>query len=231
MGARLYPQGKGGLKSRYVGGALTFYNSTGAIVYVIDPTNRRFASGANSADNAGNTLRFNSITNTGTANDFIGFQCKPAQGAATAKNVVGAEIGPRVNSGFALTGGGSLIGATIAPELKGTAAGTIGGDYRCLQLEAVTDDGGTRAITGNVSMLRFRAAFSSGTISGKFVPIRIEKPEAQTNSKNFDAVFELTSTLDGVWHDTQTSATGAGFIKVLVNGNARYITLTSGAPS
>jgi len=229
MDTRQYPVGKGGLKARYDAGVLTFYNSSNQVVYAVDPTNRRFASGANSADNAGNTLRFNSITNTGTANDFIGFQCKPAQGAATAKNVVGAEIGPRVNSGFALTGGGSLIGATIAPELKGTAAGTIGGDYRCLQLEAVTDDGGTRAITGNVSMLRFRSAFSSGTISGKFVPIRIEKPEAQTNSKNFDAVFELTSALSGIWDKTAAvNATQNGYIKVLVDGTAAYIPLYTG---
>ena len=176
-------------------------------------------------------IRLNSRAWDGTGGSHIGFQSKPAQSASTAQNVIGCEISPRLNSGVALTGSGSIIGAHVDAFLRGTAAGTVAGDVRVLNLEAVTDDAGTRAITGNVSMLRFRAAFSATSIGGKFVPIRIEKAEAQTNSKQFDAVFELPSTLAGVWSDTEVSATGAGFIKVLVNGNARYITLTSGTPS
>ena len=176
-------------------------------------------------------IRLNSRSWTGTGGSHIGFQAKPAQATSMANNVIGCEISPRLNSGVALTGSGSIIGAHIDAFLRGTAAGTVAGDVRVLNLEAVTDDAGTRTISGNVSMLRFRAAFSATTITGKFVPIRIEAAEAQTNSKQFDAVLELPGTVAGVWHDTQTSATGAGFIKVLVNGNARYITLTSGAPS
>ena len=41
-------------------------------------------SGLTSTDLAGKTVRINSITNTGTANSFIGFQSKPAVGASTA---------------------------------------------------------------------------------------------------------------------------------------------------
>jgi hypothetical protein len=43
MTSRIYPEAKGGLKSRYVDGVLTFYNADGNIVYTIDPANRTLA--------------------------------------------------------------------------------------------------------------------------------------------------------------------------------------------
>lgn len=184
-------------------------------------------------DTDSKTIRINSRNYTAVTGDNIGFQSKPAASVSkTSGNIIGCEISPRVNSGVALASGGSIIGAHIDTYLRGTAAGTIAGDVRVAQLEAVTDDAGTRTISGNVSMLRFRAAFSATAITGTFVPIRIEKPEVQTNSQNFDAVFELTSTLAGVWNDAPGTepTTADGYIKVLVNGNARYIQLYSGAP-
>lgn len=183
-------------------------------------------------DNAGKNVRINSITNTGTANPLVGVQIKPAQGASMSNGVTGLEVSPRVNDTFALSGaGGTIIGTHSDVYLKGTSAGTIAGDVRALNLELVTDDAGTRAITGNVNAIRVRAAFS-GTISGKMVPIRIEKAETQTGSEQWDAVLELPSTLAGIWNDAPGTepTTADGYIKVLVNGNARYIQLYSGAP-
>ena len=176
--------------------------------------------------------RINSRNFTQTSGNSIGFQSKPAQTVGSSGNVIGFEVSPRVNDTIALTGSGSVIGAHIDAYLKGTGAGTIAGDVRGLQIEMVTDDAGTRTISGNVSMLRFRAAFSATTITGKFVPIRIEKTETQTNSKAFDAVLELTSNLAGVWKDAPGTepTTADGYFKVLVNGNARYVQLYSGAP-
>ena len=175
------------------------------------------------------TVRINSRNYTGSGN-YIGFQCKPAQ-AANGADIKGAEISPRVNSGFTLSG--SLIGAHVDAYLKGTAAGTITGDVRGLNIELVTDDGGTRNIGGNVSAIRIRAAFSAGTVTGKKAPIRIEKMEAQTGSEQWDCVLELPSTNAGVWNDAPGTApsTADGYIKVLVNGNARYIQLYSSAPT
>lgn len=187
-------------------------------------------SGVTASDVAGKTVRVNSITNTGTANDLIGFQSKPAQGAATAKNVIGCEISPRVNDTFALTGSGSLIGAHVDAYLKGTT-GDVAGNVRGLQVELVTDDAGTRTITGHVAAIRIRSAFSATGITGNFVPFRVEKAEAQTNSQNYDALFDLTGTSPGVWNDdpaTELNLPGGtvkGYIKVLVNSQARYIAL------
>lgn len=173
-------------------------------------------------------VRINSRNYT-TSGDNIGFQSKPAQ-AANGADIKGGEISPRVNSGFTLSG--TIMGLHVDSQLKGTAAGTISGDVRGLNIELVTDDAGTRDITGNVSFIRLRGAFSAGTVSGKITAIRIEKLETQTNSKQFDAVLELPSTLAGVWNNAPATepTTADGYIKVLVNGAARYIQLYSGAP-
>src|SRR3990167_3800583 len=183
------------------------------------------------AQAAGKKVLINSFTSTDTANSIMGFQSKPGAGASTAQNVMGCEISPRINDTFALTGSGSIIGAHIDTYLKGTT-GNIAGSVRCLQLEAVTDDAGTRTVTGDVAMVRMRTAWS-GSITGHFVPFLIEKNEVQTGSQNYDAVLKLTSTLAGVWNDAPGTepSTADGYIKVLVNGNARYIQLYSTAPT
>ena len=184
-------------------------------------------SGVTSTDLAGKTVRINSITNTGTANDPIGFQSKIAQGATTTKNVIGGEISPRLNNTF---GAASVIGLHVDAYLKGTAAGAISGDVRGLQVELVTDDAGVRAISGNVSALRIRAAFSAA-VTGEFTPFRVEKAEAQTGSKNWDELFDLTGQSPDCWSDDPTTelnnpgGTVKGYIKVRVNAADRYIAL------
>jgi len=168
------------------------------------------------------TIRINSRNYTSSGN-FIGFQCKPAQNVAGA-DIKGMEISPRVNSGFAMTG--SVIGAHIDAFLKGTAAGTITGDVRALNLELVTDDAGTRDITGNVTFIRLRGAFSAGTVSGKITAMRVEKLEAQTGSEQFDAIFEFPSTNGAVWDvkgSDYSPAQPRAKVKILVNGTAYWL--------
>lgn len=174
-------------------------------------------------------VRINSRDYTQTSGSSIGFQVKPNQTVANTDNVIGGEISPRIASGVA---GKGITGPHVDAYLKGTAAGTISADVRGLELEMITDNGGTRTISGNVSALRIRSAFSATTIAGKFVPIRIEFPETQTNSKTYDAVFELTGAVPLVWNSTPGTepSTTDGYIKVLVNGAARYIQLYSVAP-
>ena len=180
----------------------------------------------------GSEIRLNSRTDSAsTTGDFIGAQIKPGVGIAkTSGGVTGVEISPRVNDTFALTTG-SVIGAHIDAYLKGTT-GNIGGDVRGAQIELVTDDAGARTITGDVTGLRFRSAFSATGITGNFQAIKIEKPETQTNSQTYDSVLTLTSTIPLVWNDAPGTepTTADGYIKVIVNGNARYIQLYSGAP-
>lgn len=192
--------------------------------------NLQLNAGVTNSDMAGRTVRIDSVTNTGTANSWIGFQSKPGQGASTANNVIGFEVSPRLNDGIALTGTGSIIGAHVDTFLRGTT-GNVAGDVRGQQIELVTDDAGTRTISGDVVGERFRMAFS-GTVTGNIVPFKIEKSEVQTNSKSWTALMKLTSTQAGVWNDAPGTepTTADGYIKVIVNGNARYIQLYSGAP-
>jgi hypothetical protein len=176
-------------------------------------------------------IRINSRSYTQATGSSIGFQVKPAQTVTTTGSVIGGEISPRYNNAVA---GGSIIGLHVDTYLKGTSAGTLSGDVRGMQIELVTDDAGTRTISGYVTGLRMRSAFSATTITGNFSAFRIEKPEAQTNSKTYDALFELTSTIPLVWNDdpgTELPGSIQGYITVIVNGATRFIALYSSAPT
>ena len=130
------------------------------------------------------TVRLNSQTDTTTASgDLIGFQSKPRTGVAGSQVVYGCQVSAQISNAIALSGSGSIIGGHFDVYLRGTAAGTIAGDVRGLQIEMTTDDAGTRTISGNVSALRIRSVFSATTISGTFTAIRIEKPEAQRSDR------------------------------------------------
>jgi hypothetical protein len=204
--------------------------STGQLKLTSPAEHMLLFAGTTATDTLGKTVRINSITNTGTANSLIGFQSKPAQGASTAQNVIGCEISPRVNDTFALTSTGTLIGAHIDAYLKGTT-GNVGGDVRGAQIELVTDDAGTRTISGDVIGLRMRAAFS-GTITGNMTAIKIEKAEAQTNSKQWEYVLELTGDNTTIWSDgygTEAADENGGF-KVRINGQDRWVKTYGTAP-
>lgn len=175
----------------------------------------------------GNPVRINSRNYAQATGDSIGFQSKPAQSVTSTGTVQGGQVSPRVATGIAVS---QIIGLFVDAELKGTSAGTISGDVRALNLELVTDDAGTRTIGGNVNAIRIRSAFSATTITGTFVPIRIEKAESQTNSKQYDAVLDLTGTITGVWLDTGGPTTANGYIKVRINGNDRWLQTFSTAP-
>jgi len=174
-------------------------------------------------------VRINSRNYTQATGSSIGFQSKPAQTVTSTGTVTGGEISPRVNDDIDVA---NIIGLHVDAFLKGTAAKTVSGDVRALNLELVTDDAGTNTISGNASAIRIRAAFSATTLTGVMAPIRIEKAEAQTNSQQWDCVLELPSTNAGIWNSAPGTepTTADGYIKVLVNGVARYIQLYSGAP-
>lgn len=183
------------------------------------------------------TITLNNQTDSVTASgDLIGFQSKPRTGVAGTQSVIGCQISAQISDGIALTSSGSIIGGHFDVYLRGTAAGTIAGDVRGLQIELTTDDAGTRDITGYVTGIRIRKVFSAGTVTGVQSALRIEAPEAQTNSETYTGLFDLTSTVGSgataVWTDAAvTSATAAGVIGVYVNGNKRYINLFSGTPA
>lgn len=172
-----------------------------------------------SSDMAGKTVRINSVTNTGTANDFIGFQSKPGQGASTAQNVIGFEVSPRLNDAIALTGSGSIIGGHVDVYLKGTT-GDIAGDVRNLQLELTDDTGSSRTVAGNVAHIRVRSNLSC-TVTGKYSVLRVENEEG---TKAMDGLIQFTT---GTGCLVEGSGTVGGTqdraLKVLVGTTTYYI--------
>lgn len=181
----------------------------------------------------GKVIKLNSRNYVATTGDYIGVQIKPAATVTkTADGLKGLEVSPRVNSGVALAGAsGTVIGIHSDVYLKGTAAGTIAGDVRALNLELVTDDAGTRTVSGEVNAIRIRAAFSA-TITGAFCPIRIEKAETQTGSAQWEYVLDLTGNNDLIWdsdYSTEPADENGGF-KVRINGADRWVKTYSTAP-
>src|SRR3990167_4415882 len=171
-------------------------------------------------------VRINSRNFPATTGDAIACQIKPACSVTkTADGLKGLEVSPRVNSGIAMAGAsGTVIGIHSDVYLKGTAAGTIAGDVRALNLELVTDDAGTRTVSGEVNAIRIRAAFSA-TITGAFCPIRIEKAETQTGSAQWEYVLDLTGNNDLIWdsdYSTEPADENGGF-KVRINGADRWV--------
>ena len=119
-------------------------------------------------------VRLRSQTFTGTlSGSIIGFQAKPGAGANASASVIGCEVSPRISNTFT---GTTIIGGHFDCYLKGTT-GDLSGDVRGVQIELVTDDAGTRTITGNVNGIRMRMAFS-GTVSSLISAIRVEKAES-----------------------------------------------------
>lgn len=174
---------------------------------------------------AGKTIRLNSATKTGTANSYIGFQCKPAQGAAMANNVIGAEISPRLNSGIGLSGSGSIIGLHVDAYLKGTTAATVAGDVRGMQIELVDDGASSRIISGNAIGLRFRSNLSCTTLTGRHSVMSIENGEG---TQKWDYLFEIEAETGVFDKTTAVNATQNGYLAVYVDGAARYIPLYTG---
>lgn len=215
--------------------------SNGLGIFAISGTIYNGKSGANppalqnfqfATQNLSKTIRLNSQTDTETTSgDLIGFQSKPRTGVAGSQTVYGCQISAQISDGIALSGSGSIVGGHVDVYVRGTSAGTIAGDVRGLQIELTTDDAGTRDITGYVTGLRIRKAFSAGTVTGKQSAIRIEKPETQTGSENYDGAFEFTGAGSDMWSDDPTTelnlpgGTVKGYIKVIVNDNPRYIAL------
>ncbi len=172
-----------------------------------------------------NSRNYSTITSGGTQ---LGFSSKPAQAVDSTGTIQGGEISPRMLNGFTAA---NAIGLFVDVELKGTTARTVSGDIRALNLEVVADDAGTSTISGNVNAIRIRTAFSATTITGKFVPIRIEAAETQTNSKVYDAVIQLTGTSNSAWGTTtNTGDTEAGYFTVMIGTTPYYVQLFSDSP-
>lgn len=167
-------------------------------------------------------VRINSRSFTQASGDSIGFQSKPSQTVTTSGTVQGGQISPRVQAAI---GAATLIGLHVDTDAKGSTGGNIT-TIRGLELEIVSDASSGRTIT-DVEAIKFRTNLDA-TVSGNVVAFRI--PTGEAAGGQWDALAKIDNVAN-VFDDTDsgTSSTKAGFIKVIVNGNARYIRLYDAA--
>lgn len=168
-------------------------------------------------------VRINNRSYSGTSGDVIGFQSKPSQTVSSSGNIIGAQISPRLQSGVALTGSGSLIGFHVDTDLKGTAGGNVAGDVRGMEIEMVSDASSARTVAGNVVGIRFRTNLDA-TVTGTVACFQV--PSGEAAGGQWDALG-IMDAVTGVFDKTEAGTTGtkAGFIKVFVGGDARFIRL------
>jgi hypothetical protein len=140
----MYPQGNGGVKSRYIDGVLTFFNAAGQIIYAINPLTRslEFPVGAAILSDGGNQITDVLIsavdiigTGAGQFGHAEGFPLVAPQGADKAVTLVEAVmVNDRDTAAYTdggnitvnLSGGGAAqTGLVSAANSLGAATDTI----------------------------------------------------------------------------------------------------------
>lgn len=132
MDTRLYPQGKGGLKSRWVAGVLTFYDTSGNTVYTIDPANRTIAVPSGSIlsvpgtlSGAGSMAFTGTIALTGAQNNRMVLGAAISASAKEVGALSGNFLGLELNFANAGTTLSRLTGMQIDVEDTSTHSNTI----------------------------------------------------------------------------------------------------------
>ncbi len=149
-------------------------------------------------------------------------QLKSALSGTGSTSLTGIEISPKVLDAVAA---GTISGVKVAVDLEGTSAGTVT-LAQGVEVNLGSDSGTARTVT---SAYCYRAINNfHGTITNGVSVLRVE-----TSGGNvaWGAVLDLASTASGLWSDTDTATgdTEAGFFKVKINGNARYVMTYSDA--
>ncbi len=149
---------------------------------------------------------------------------KAALAATGTASICGLEVAPKVLVGVAAT---QVSGIIVTPDLEGATAGTI--TYcQGVEVNMGSDSGTVRTVT---NAWCFRAGNNfHGTVTNGVSAFRVDTAGGNVA---WGAVLDLQSTQSGIWSDTDTGSgdTEAGYFKVLINGNARYVITYSDAPS
>lgn len=170
--------------------------------------------------------RINSRDYTITSGEHCAIQTKPNISVGGTTGITAIESSPRFAAGIV---GGKIVGVMSNPILKSSTASPGGncGPMRCFEGKLETGTQCTRTVT----VMAVLEAMSDvrGTVTQGPTVILVNKGDY----KVWESVMELKSTESLVWHDTDTAVggTAAGYFKVIINGNNRYVKLYSDAPS
>jgi hypothetical protein len=150
-------------------------------------------------------------------------QLKGALAATGTASMTGVEVAPKVLDGVAAA---TIRGVYVALDIEGTSAGTIT-NATAVEGNVGSDSGSGRTIT--TARCFYAVNNCHGTVTNGPCALRVDKAGG---TAPWEAVIDLQGTESGLWSDTDTGSgdTEAGYIKVMVNDNARYIVLYSDAP-
>lgn len=151
-------------------------------------------------------------------------QLKSALSGTGSTSLTGIEITPKVLDGVAA---GTISGVKINIDLEGTSAGTVT-LTQGVEVNLGSDSNTVRTVT---SAYCFRAInnFHYPVTNGASV-LRVD---TIGGDEAWGAILDLQGTAAGVWSDTDVGSgdTEAGYFKVRINGNARYVVTYSDAPA
>jgi hypothetical protein len=170
--------------------------------------------------------RINSRDYTVTSGEHCAIQSKPNMVATGSAGITPFESSPRFAAGVA---GGKIVGYMSNPILKTTALlpGGNCGPMRCYEGKLETGVHSTRTVT--VMCVLEAMSDVRGTVTQGPTVVLVNKGDY----KVWESVMELKGNEAGIWKDDPATepSTAAGYIKVIVNANARYIQLYSTAPT
>jgi len=169
-------------------------------------------------------VRIQSRDYTATSGEHAAVQIKPNISVGGTTGITGLEISPRFAEGIA---GGKIVGIFAGIDLKGAAGGNCG-PARCVEAKLESASGSTRTVSEAWCIDCMNSLH--GTVTDGPAAIHVGTPGGNVA---WESVMELVGTQSLCWHDTDTGTgdTEAGYFKVIVNGNARYVALYSDAPS
>ena len=173
------------------------------------------------------TVRLNSRSFTATSGDFIGFQSKPSATVNGTATVYGCQVSPRFADAV---GGDSLVGVQAAPILKGTS-GTLTGDVRAVQAEITDENVAGRTVDGTVSAFWCWHQLAAHTFTGGVYALHVIGAGGGTPWTGLMKLPDEAGIADKDADQAIANLTTAGYIKLNVGGQTRYIWLASNAPT
>jgi hypothetical protein len=178
------------------------------------------ASGATITNSAAGKVVIGGLSSTATTGDLIGLSLAPSQGADTTGEVFGAQIKPRVASGFDAA---TVNGLGIDSELKGPGDGALSSDLRGINLYMGAT--GTGTIGGNMVGLRARLESAIKPTGHAILLLPVDNEGAQ----DWDGLIKFDAALGTHGMTTNVDKTGntdLGTIKVILSdGTVAHIPL------
>jgi len=170
-------------------------------------------------------VRINSRNYTATSGDVTAVQSKPNVATGGTIGVTGIEVSPRFAEGAA---GSKLVGVMSNPILKGSGdQGDLSSAMRCYEAKLESDSGSTRTVAEAYCLHCMQALH--GTVTTGPYPIAVDAGGGNVAWAGFAKLPDDSQVAND--EDTGDANTIAGYIKVLIGTNTRYIYTYSVLPS